>query len=127
MQLCADLYVSMRFFVCTYVEVKVKVTLRPTVSLGVWPPSGSRVQFFFLLDIFFRHSRVCYFVTPSLTRGQVCNLLLLMVLASTATLGLPCLTRRQVCLLSSFCLYVWFAHPQPIFDDFGTVNIKQYQ
>jgi hypothetical protein len=39
------------------VEVKVKVTLRPTVSrpvrLGVRRPSGIRDQFFFLLEIFF--------------------------------------------------------------------------
>jgi hypothetical protein len=39
-------------------------------------------QFFFLLEIFLRHLRVCYFVTPSLTRGGICNLLLLLVLAS---------------------------------------------
>jgi hypothetical protein len=89
------------------VDVEVEVTLRPTVSrpvsLGVRPPSGTRDQFFFLLDIFFRHLRVCYFVAPSLTRGRVCNLLLLLVLASAVTLGLPSLTRGQVCLLSSFC------------------------
>jgi hypothetical protein len=30
---------------------------------------------FFLLEIFFRQLQVCYFVSPSLTRGQVCNLL----------------------------------------------------
>jgi hypothetical protein len=39
-------------------------------------------QFFFLLEIVFRQLRVCYFVAPSLARGQVCNLLLLLVLAS---------------------------------------------
>jgi hypothetical protein len=64
---------------------KVKVTLRPTVSrpvrLGVRHPSEIRDQFFFLLEILFRHLRVCYFVAPSLTRGRVC-LLLLLVLAS---------------------------------------------
>jgi hypothetical protein len=68
------------------VKIKVKVTLRPTVSqpvrLGVRRPSGIRDQFLFILEIFFRLIRVCYFVTPSLTRGQVCNLLLLLVLAS---------------------------------------------
>jgi hypothetical protein len=31
--------------------------------------------FFFLLEIWFRQLRICYFVAPSLTRGQVCNLL----------------------------------------------------
>jgi hypothetical protein len=54
---------------------EVEVTLRPivsrSVSLGVRPPSGISNQFFFLLDIFFRQLRVCYFVVPSLTRGQV--------------------------------------------------------
>jgi hypothetical protein len=32
---------------------------------------------------FFRHLRVCYFVAPSLMIERVCNLLLLLVLAST--------------------------------------------
>jgi hypothetical protein len=73
------------------------------VSLGSRPPSDTRDQFFFLLEVFFRQLRVCYFVAPSLTRGQVCNLLLLLVLASAVTLGLPSLTRGQVCLLSAFC------------------------
>jgi hypothetical protein len=56
-------------------EVEVKVKLRPTVSrpvcLGVRRPSGTSYQFFFLLEIFFRQLRVCYFVAPSLTRGRV--------------------------------------------------------
>jgi hypothetical protein len=59
--------------------VEVEVNLRPTVSrpvcLGVRRPSGTCDQFFFLLEISFRQLRVCYFVAPSLTRGQVCNLL----------------------------------------------------
>jgi hypothetical protein len=37
---------------------------------GVRSPSGSRDQFFFLLEIFFRQLRVWYFVAPSLTRGR---------------------------------------------------------
>jgi hypothetical protein len=49
-------------------------------------PSGTRDHFFFLLEILFRQLQVRYFVAPSLTRGQVCNLLLL-VLASAAPLG----------------------------------------
>jgi hypothetical protein len=49
----------------------VEVKLRPTVSLGVRHPSGTRNQFFFLLEIFFRQLRVCYFVAPSLTRGRI--------------------------------------------------------
>jgi hypothetical protein len=56
---------------------EVEVNLRPTVSrpvcFGVGHPSGTRDQFFFLLEIFFRQLRVCYFVAPSLTRGRTCN------------------------------------------------------
>jgi hypothetical protein len=67
-------------------KVKVKVTLRATVSrpvrLGVRHPSGTSDQFFLLLEIFFRQLRDCYFVAPSLMRGRVCDLLLLLVLAS---------------------------------------------
>jgi hypothetical protein len=59
--------------------IEVEVNLRPTVSrpvcLGVRRPSGTCDQFSFLLEIPFRHLRVCYFVAPSLTRGRVCNLL----------------------------------------------------
>jgi hypothetical protein len=88
-------------------ELKVEVTLRPSVSrpvsLGVRPTSGTRDQFFFHLDNFFRHLWGFYFVAPSLTRGRACNLLLLLVLASAVTLGLPFLTSGQVRLLSSFC------------------------
>jgi hypothetical protein len=73
------------------VKVKLKVTLRPTISRpvrhGVRRPSGTCDQFFFLLEILFRQLRVCYFIAPSLTRGRVCNLLLLLVLASAVTLG----------------------------------------
>jgi hypothetical protein len=61
------------------VGVRNEVNLRPTISRPVCPgvrrPSGTRDQFFFLLEIFFRQLRVCYFVAPFLTRGRVCNLL----------------------------------------------------
>jgi hypothetical protein len=36
---------------------------------------GPVINFFSLLEIFFRQFRVCYFVVPSLTIGLVCNLL----------------------------------------------------
>jgi hypothetical protein len=45
------------------VPVEVEVTLRPTVSrpvsLGVRRPSGTRDQFYFRLEIFFRQLQVC--------------------------------------------------------------------
>jgi hypothetical protein len=46
----------------------------------------AREQFLFLLEIFLRQLWVCYFMSPSLTRGQVCNLLLLLGLASAVPL-----------------------------------------
>jgi hypothetical protein len=51
-------------------------------SVGVRRPSGTSDQFFFLLEILFLTVAVCYFVVPSL-----CNLLLLLVLASAVPLG----------------------------------------
>jgi hypothetical protein len=55
----------------------------------------------FFLEIFFRQLQVCYFVAPSLTRGRVCNLLLLLVLASAVPLGSECGTQDHI-LLSQF-------------------------
>jgi hypothetical protein len=72
------------FFFCQGIkmmiaEVEVEVNLRPTVSrpvcLGVGHPSWTSDQFFFLLEISFRHLLPCYFLAPSLTRGRKCNLL----------------------------------------------------
>jgi hypothetical protein len=61
------------------VKVKIKVTLRPTISrpvrLGIRRPSGTRYQFFYLLEIFLKTVTVRYVVAPSLTRGRVCNLM----------------------------------------------------
>jgi hypothetical protein len=88
---------------CTdWLSDKVKVTLRPTVSLGVRRPSGTRDQFFYLLEIFFRQLWVCYFVASSLTRGRICNLLLLLVLASVAPLGSESRGTQDHILLSQF-------------------------
>jgi hypothetical protein len=94
-------------------QVQVKVTLRLTVSrpvsLGVRRPSGTRDQFFFLLEIFFRHMRFSNFVAPSLTRGRVCNLLvqLLLGLARAVTLGTKSRRTNDHILLSHLRL------PQP--------------
>jgi hypothetical protein len=71
-------------------KVKVKITLRPTISRpvrhGVIRPCETRDQSLFLLVIFFWTVTVCYFTVPSLTRGRICNILLLLVLASAVTL-----------------------------------------
>jgi hypothetical protein len=44
-------------------------------------------QFVFLLEISFRQLLVCYFVAPSPTRGQVCNLLYFWALPEQSLLG----------------------------------------
>jgi hypothetical protein len=69
-----------------YRQMKSKLNYDRPVRLGVRHPSGTRDQFFFLLEIFFRQLRVCYFVVPSLTRGRVFNLLLLLGRASAVPL-----------------------------------------
>jgi hypothetical protein len=81
------------FMVRNYVEieVEVKVKLRTTVSrpvcLAVRHQSGTRDQFFFLFEIFLKQLRVCYFAAPSLMRGRVCNLMLLLALARVVPRG----------------------------------------
>jgi hypothetical protein len=81
---------------------KVEVKLRPIVSLGVRHPSGTRDQFLILLEIFFRQLQVSYFVVPSLTIGLVCNLLLLLDLASAVPLESESCRTQDHILLSQF-------------------------
>jgi hypothetical protein len=96
---CTSLTQSSLTKVKIKIKVKVKVILQPTVSQHT---SGTRDQFFFLLEIFFRQLRVCYFVAPYLTRGRVCNLLLLLVLASAVLLGSESHGTQDHILLSQF-------------------------
>jgi hypothetical protein len=68
----------------------------------------ARDQFFFLLEIFLRQLQVFYFMAPALTRGLVCNLLLLLGLASEDPLESESLGTQVHILLSQF-----FRFPQP--------------
>jgi hypothetical protein len=80
-----------------------------TASLS-WCQATIRVidQFFFLLEIFLRQLRICYSMAPSLTRGRVCNRLLLLGLASAVLLGPESRGTEDHISLSQF-----FNLPQP--------------
>jgi hypothetical protein len=116
-QLIALDYRSSPLTDCNKSKSKVEVTIWPTVSrsvhLGVRHPSGTRHHFFFLLEIFFRQLRVCYFVAPSLTRGRVCNLLQLLVLASAVPLGSVSRWTQDHILLSHFLRLPQHGGPDP--------------
>jgi hypothetical protein len=69
-----------------YPVIKVKVTLRLTgsqsVSLGVEPHLGLMIRYFLLFN-----SYGLFYESPSLTRGRVCLLYMLLVLGSVVFLG----------------------------------------
>jgi hypothetical protein len=103
-----------------------------------WCPSWTRDHFFFLLEIFFRQSRVCYFVVPYLTRRRVCNLMLLLVLTSTVPLGSESCRTQDHILLPQFLrlpqpggpgprIYIpqehWAPCPSPLTTRTATVEV----
>jgi hypothetical protein len=74
------------------IQVKVKKSHYDRQSIGQsvlvsGAHLGPTTNFSFFLRFSFRQLRVCYFAESSLTRGRVCNLLLLLVLASAVPLG----------------------------------------
>jgi hypothetical protein len=83
------------------VNIKVKVTLRLTVSqsvsLGVEPHLGLMTRYLLLLDSYIAEA---FCGLPSLTRERVCFLYKLLALASAVFLGSESLGSRDHILLS---------------------------
>jgi hypothetical protein len=102
---------------------------------GVRPPSRLVTDFLFLLEMFSRQLQVCYFVSPFLTRGRVCNLLLLLDLASAVPLGSESDGTQEHTLLSQFFrlsqpgtpgphIYIPQEQDNPIIPSFTTLPFR---
>jgi hypothetical protein len=89
---------SLYFSSLLYLSLSLK--LRPTVNwpvcLGIKHPSGANDQIFIIV----RPLRVCWCGALSLTRGQVCHLQLLLVLACAVIFGSESRGTRDHILLS---------------------------
>jgi hypothetical protein len=78
------------------VKVTLRLTVSQSVSLGVEPHPGLMTRYLLLFDRY----GLCFFVAPSLTRGRVCLLYMLLALASAVFLGSESLWTRDHILLS---------------------------
>jgi hypothetical protein len=82
---------------------------------------GPTTNFSFSLKFSLDCWRVCYFVAASLTRGRVCNLLLLLILANAVTLGSESRVTQDHILLFQFLRLPQPGGPGP------RINILQKQ
>jgi hypothetical protein len=94
---------TLKRLLCLPVEVEVNTTDSLSASQSrcqepIWDPR----KIFLSHEISIRQLGVCYFVAPSLTRGQVSNLLLLLFLASSVALGSESRRTQDHILLSQF-------------------------